>query len=403
MPEGRAALVLTGGGARAAYQVGVLCAIRDIWGKRPENPFPIICGTSAGAVNAAALACYAGDFNEAVRKLTWIWRNFTVNRVYRADTLSVMKSVTQWGVALFLGWLVRRTPRSLLDNSPLRDLLNHYISFDNIARNVESGALYAVSVTCSGYSTGESLCFFESAPGVQAWRRAQRIGLRSQLTVDHLMASSAIPFVFPAVKIHREYFGDGSMRQVAPISPAVHLGADRILVIGNGRTQGETRRVRSDRYPSPAQIAGHALSSIFLDSLSVDLERLQRINETWGRIPEEVRTAAGVGLKPIEALVISPSERLDFIAAKHTRSLPWMLRAVLRGVGAYGRSGSAILSYLLFEKAYTRELIELGRRDAMAQRAEIERFLRVDGLKGDALKTVGAAAATVRTAESESA
>ncbi|MEC5396339.1 patatin-like phospholipase family protein [Uliginosibacterium sp. H1] len=378
MPQGRAALVLTGGGARAAYQVGVLAAIREIWGRRQDNPFPIICGTSAGAVNAAALACYADNFNEATRRLIWIWRNFTVHKVYRGDALAVMKSVVLWASSLLFGWLFRRSPRSLLDNDPLRELLKHYLDFDQIAHNIDTGKLYAVSVTCSGYSTGESLSFFESVPGVPAWRRAQRVGLRAKLTVEHLMASSAIPFVFPAIKIHREYFGDGSMRQLAPISPAVHLGADRVLVIGNGRTQGETRRVRSDRYPSPAQIAGHALSSIFLDSLSVDLERLTRINETWGRIAPEVREAAGVGLKPIEALVISPSERLDFIAAKHAYSLPWMLRTVLRGTGAYGRSGSVILSYLLFEKPYTRELMDLGYKDAMARRDEIVRFLRLE-------------------------
>ncbi|NMG71713.1 patatin-like phospholipase family protein [Parazoarcus communis] len=373
---GRAALVLTGGGARAAYQVGVLQALRHIRGPRPGNPFPILCGTSAGGINAAALAVYSADFNMAVRKVAWIWRNFHVDQVYRADAPALIGSGLRWGSALMTGWAVRQTPRALLDNSPLRRLLLHTLDFSAIDRAIAAGHLHALSVTASGYTSGESLAFFAAHPSVPNWRRTQRLGVRATIGVDHLLASSAIPFVFPAVRINREYFGDGSMRQLAPVSPAIHLGADRILVIGAGRLAEEGRQ-RTDAYPSPAQIAGHAMSSIFLDGLAVDLERMERINATLNAFSEAQRQAAGVPLRPIETLVISPSQRLDTMAGHHRESLPTMLRLVLRGVGAMRREGSTLLSYLLFEPGFTRALMELGFEDTMARRDEVVAFLRL--------------------------
>ena len=372
----RAALVLTGGGARAAYQVGVLAAIRELRGRRAGNPFPILCGTSAGGINAAALAVYSADFSAAVRRLMWIWRNFHVEQVYRTDPAALFGTGLRWGAALTLGWAVRQTPRSLLDNAPLHRLLGRVLDFSAIDRAIDAGHLYALSVTASGYTSGESLAFFEAASEVQPWRRTQRVGMRARIGVEHLLATSALPFVFPAVKINREYFGDGSMRQLAPISPAIHLGADRILVIGAGRLAEEGRQ-RTETYPSPAQIAGHALSSIFLDSLAVDLERLDRINTTVGAMSPAQREAAGIGLRPIETLVISPSQRLDTIAGHHRRSLPPLLRTLLRGVGAMRREGSTLLSYLLFEPGFTRALIELGYCDTLARRGEVTDFLRL--------------------------
>ncbi|MDO9598647.1 MAG: patatin-like phospholipase family protein [Azoarcus sp.] len=374
---GKAALVLTGGGARAAYQVGVLQAIRHIRGSRPGNPFPILCGTSAGGINAAALAVYSADFNVAVRKVAWIWRNFRVDQVYRTDPAALLGSGLRWGSALFTGWAFRQTPRSLLDNSPLRALLERTLDFSAIDRAIESGHLHALSVNASGYTSGESLAFFAAHPSVEPWRRTQRIGVRTQLRVDHLMASSAIPFVFPAVNINREFFGDGSMRQLAPVSPAIHLGADRILVIGSGRLAEEGRQ-RTEAYPAPAQIAGHAMSSIFLDGLAVDLERMERINATLNAFTAEQRQAAGIVLRPIETLVISPSQRLDAIAGHYRESLPRLLRTVLRGVGAMRREGSTVLSYLLFEPGYTRALMDLGYRDTLERRDEVAAFLRLD-------------------------
>ena len=375
--EGHAALVLTGGGARAAYQVGVLNAIRELRGKRAGNPFPILCGTSAGAINATELAVHASDFGRAVRHIDRIWRGLHVQDVYRVDPAALLGSGVRWGSALFTGWMVRQTPRALLDNAPLQDLLGRVLDLAAIDPAIKRGDLHAVSVTASGYSTGESLAFFQGSIDILPWRRAQRLGVRSELRIEHLMASSALPFVFPAVKIHREFFGDGSMRQLAPVSPAIHLGADRILVIGAGRT-AEEGRVRVERYPSPAQIAGHALSSIFLDTLEVDLESLARINDTVGRLSAAQRKAAGIPFRPIETLVIQPSQRLDTIAGRHAASLPALLRTVLRGLGTLRREGSTLLSYLLFEPGYTRALIELGYHDAMARAPEVRRFLRLD-------------------------
>lgn len=373
--RGRTALVLTGGGARAAYQVGVLAAIREILPEPQKNPFPILCGASAGAINAAVLACWAENFGSGVDNLRRTWAGFHAGDVYRADTAGIALTGARWMSAFMLGWLIRQNPKSLLDNAPLRRLLEQRLDFSRIDQAIASGALYSLSITCSGYASGHSVTFFQGHPDLQTWSRTQRFGARTQLTLDHLMASSAIPFVFPSVRINREYFGDGSMRQLAPISPAVHLGAERILVIGAGRMGTENERALQESYPSLAQVAGHALSSIFLDSLYVDLERLTRINNTLSMIPESVRREKGLSLRPIETLVISPSQRLDVLAARHARALPMPVRALLRGIGAMNRRGGALTSYLLFEPEYTEALIELGYADTISRKSEVLKFL----------------------------
>jgi len=369
------ALVLTGGGARAAYQVGVLQAICEVLPNPRENPFPIICGTSAGAINAVSLACHAENFQSAVDAVAGVWRNFRAGQVYRADTLGIAGSGFRWLSALAVGWLIRRAPRSLLDNSPLGALLTHHLDFGGIDRAIGAGALRAVSVTASGYASGESVSFFQATGEVETWHRAQRMGCRTRLGVEHLLASSAIPFVFPAQRIHREYFGDGSMRQLAPISPAVHLGAQRVLIIGSGRLhEPDSQRQKQFLYPSLAQVAGHAMSSIFLDSLSGDIEQLERINHLLDHLPAEVLTQPGVPFRPIRTLVIAPSERLDDLATRYASALPRPVRMLLGGIGGTRRRGGALLSYLLFEPPYTRALIRLGYQDAMNRRAEIETF-----------------------------
>jgi NTE family protein len=385
-------LILTGGGARAAYQVGVLKAIAQVrreCGVAKSNPFQVIAGTSAGAINAAALACRADDFDVAVSTLVQVWENFRAEQVYRADSLGVIRSGARWLTMMSIGWVIARwrkvRPRSLLDNTPLHSLLRELVPIERLPRMMSEQHLHALAVTASGYGSGLHVTFYESLHDILPWTRSQRIAVRGPLSLAHLLASSAIPFLFPAVALsvqgNTEYYGDGSMRQSAPISPAVHLGARRILVVGAGRMhEPPGRRVGAGDYPSLAQIAGHALASIFLDALAVDIERLQRINQTLSVLTPE--QCAATTLRPIDVLVIAPSQRLDDMAAQHQGSLPAPIRAMLRGVGVTGEGvdarGAALSSYLLFESAYTQPLIELGVADTLARRNEVIRFFGWD-------------------------
>jgi NTE family protein len=383
--ERKTGLILTGGGARAAYQAGVMDAIAAIlheagWA-RARNPFDIICGTSAGALNATALACRADNFGEGVQRLLDVWQGVSVEQVYRADSLGVLRSGARWLSLLSFGWLLRKwrasPPNSLFDNTPLVGLLHRMLDLPRLDAALADGMLHALAVTASSYSRGHHITFYQSAAAIAPWQRHQRRAFPDQIGVEHLLASSAIPFIFPAVPLYLdgklEYCGDGAMRQMAPIAPAIHLGATRVLVVGAGRQNEATGDAgKPVRYPSLAQIAGHALSSIFLDSLAVDIERLDRVNQTLSLLPVEHR--GKLPLRPVELLVIAPSERLDDVAARHTRSLPRPVRALLAGIGATEKRGSALASYLLFEASYTCELVAMGQRDTHARRADVLAF-----------------------------
>ena len=372
----RVGLVLTGGGARAAYQAGVLRAIADMLPKRTPNPFPVICGTSAGALNAASLALSARNFQEGVRKLSAVWENAHVSQAYRSDPIGAYGNAARWLASLLLGGLGKRSAVSILDNSPLADLLEHSLPLRGIQRSIDAGALHALGITAWGYTSGQSVTFYQGADSIAPWKRERRIGLTARIGIEHLLASSAIPLLFPAVRLNREYFGDGSMRQLAPISPALHLGADRVLVIGARKAvETQPEREKVDSYPTLAQIGGHIMGSIFLDSLDADLERLQRINNTLLMIPDEKLKNNGMKLRPIESMVISPSVEISKIAAQYAHTLPRTLRLFYRAIGAMRRDGSALLSYVLFEEPFCRALIELGYQDAMPRRSQILQFL----------------------------
>ena len=370
-------LILTGGGSRAAYQVGVLKAIAEFLPRGSRSPFTVICGTSAGALNAATLAVNARHFRKGVNYLVNVWKNFRVHEVYRSDVVGVAYNGARWVAGLILSSFGsdKLNYVSLLDNTPLVELLERALPCEMIQESIDCGALHALSITASGYGSGHSVTFYQGAEGIQPWRRARRVGLPTQIEIHHLLASAAIPFIFPAVHIHREHFGDGSMRQLSPISSALHLGAERVLVVGmgHGGDEDETRRNKIDVYPSLAQIAGHALDSIFLDGMEIDLERLRRINNIVSLIPEEIRP--NVNLRHVDALVISPSQPLEKIAERYLQGLPWTIRILLRAVGVMRKNGANLVSYLLFDKSYCRALIDLGYRDAMNRKEEILEFL----------------------------
>ena len=370
------AIVMTGGGARAAYQIGVLKAIAEMLPSDAPSPFTIICGTSAGAINAASLAAKSDHFKNSVRRMHNVWSNFTSEQVFRIDAFGIIKTVSHLLLAMVLGGFGKHSPIYILDRTPLRKLLEKFIDSSVYQRAIEKETLHALSVNATGYSSHQSVSFYHGHSSLKNWKRAQRIGFSTRITVDHLMASSAIPFLFSPVKLNREYFSDGSIRQTAPISPALHLGADRVLVIGNRQIDYELERVSDPKPPTLGEIAGHTLNSIFLDSLDADVERLQRINKTVNLIDDQSREQHGVTLRQIEVQVISPSDDIGKMAAEHAHELPRSIKVLLRSIGAYSKTDSSFMSYLLFERGYCNALIKLGYEDTLREKENILHFLR---------------------------
>ena len=374
----KTALVLSGGGARAAYQVGVMKAIAELLETGCANPFPIICGTSAGAINAATLATNADFFTRGVEQLEYIWGNLQSEKVHRVGYSQLMGSTLKLLTSFFRSGITYGRPLSLLDNTPLYHLLLENINLQYLPKLIEQKHLHALCITALGYQSSQSISFFQGSKEIESWKRSRRIGVQTELTHKHLMASSALPALFPAVKINREYFGDGAMRQTSPMSAALHLGAEKLLVVGvsGRRNLGNIpiERTHPVYSPSLAQIFAQLLNSAFVDSMEEDIDVMQRFNSFAEEMNEEKRQQLRV--RPVDVLVISPRVHFDEVAANHIGSLPKSMRMFLKTIGATRPSGGAsVASYLLFEASYCQDLMRHGYEDCMAQKDKVREFL----------------------------
>jgi len=366
------ALVLSGGGARGAYQVGVL---RQIARQHPEFSFPVITGVSAGAINAAFIASHRENLPEATEQLAQRWSTLTTSTVMRTDVPSLLGNALRIaGTVATGGARIAPTTRGLVDTRPLRRFLETLVKPENIDANIRDGRLQALAVSATSYRTGDSVTFVQGSPETAMWSRFRRRSRADGIGVDHVLASAAIPLFFPAWQVEGEYFGDGSLRQPYPLAPAVHLGADRVLAVSSRFVStAQAHAKEPGAYPSTARILGLMLNSIFLDQLDGDAERLERVNELLQRVDPKQRWR--LPEREVELLVLRPSRDIGRMAALYERKLPRALRHLVRGLGTRRGSGSDLLSYLLFVPEFLSDLIELGERDAEVNRARISRFM----------------------------
>lgn len=372
-PDNKVALVLQGGGARGAYQVGALKAIAEITGQH-HSPFPIICGASVGAINALPLATMADDYQAATDHLERLWRSLRCDSVYDTRSLPLLGTGAKWVWTLLFGQFGVKAPGAFLNNAPLRGLLRR--EFDRARMNaaIGSGALHALCITASSYDEGKAIIFFEGHDSIRDWERARRCGRRTRIGPQHLMASSSLPFVFPPVAVDGGFYGDGALRLTAPLSPAIHTGADRLMVIAaRDNVPDPPPRDNLGHCPTIGEMAGHALDILFNDNLDADHERMTRVNETVSLLDEEAR--GKTPLRVIQTMRLSPSQDLREIAKRHAHEMPTAIRLLMRSLGSWSSDGR-LISYLLFESGYTGALIDLGYADTMKRSRAVREFLQ---------------------------
>tara|TARA_B100001094_G_C18194162_1_gene809428 strand:- start:3759 stop:4880 length:1122 start_codon:yes stop_codon:yes gene_type:complete len=373
MPEKTIALVLSGGGARAAYQVGMLKGIASLYEDTKSIPFQVICGTSAGAINATTLACLASNFHLGVKKLDWIWSNMHTSKIYHSHAWPVTKHLLSMLGRSFRNEQHIQGAPSLLNNIPLRILLQRTIPFHLLDKQLDRGHLKALSIACSCYQNKRLLTFYQGK-NCEPWQRVKHSGEATQINIDHLLASAAIPLVFPSVQIGDLFFGDGTIHQHAPLSAPIHLGAQKILVINLDGDQITSSQMT--QHPSSAAITAHLLDTLFSDMLHMDLERLERINNTLDALNPNAEE--DVELHKIDIKVLKPSQDLAVLAHQHADEMPKPIQILCRLLGLSKDSAPNLISYLLFEPGYCQDLIQLGERDALAQKENIAQFLKQD-------------------------
>ncbi|WP_415183074.1 patatin-like phospholipase family protein [Phaeovulum sp.] len=372
-PPQKIALILQGGGARGAYEVGVLKAIAEI-NLRRVSPFQIVCGASVGAINAARVAATSTDFQRGIEALEALWSSLTCNSVYDTRALPLLIRTGHWALALMFGRFGFHAPDGLLDSAPLHHLLTTEFDRRHLEHVIHAGALSALCISTSSYGEGKAVTFFEAHDDIAPWSRSRREGVPTRIGPQHLLASSALPFVFAPVRIKGRYYGDGALRLTSPLSPAIHTGADKIVIIAtrDNLPIPAADRAKAQTEPTVGDMAGVALDILFNDNLETDHERLSRINQTLALLTPEARQKTP--LRFIDTIFLAPSQDLRPIAQAHAHRLPAPIRLLMHSVGSWGHDGR-LESYLLFEAGYIGALIDLGYRDTIARADELAAFL----------------------------